>query len=259
MFDFKNLLDVVMQSGMAGSGNQRMRHALGDSGLGGAGGLLSDLLGGGSAAGGGLTQMAGSMLGGGGTGRGGLAAGGLGALAGALLGGGSMKGALGGGVMALLGSMAVSALGNMNRPVQDTDVGSLPLGLREPQSPEEESKLQDQAKLVLRGMINAAKSDGQIGPAEIQRILGKLDELGADAEARRFVLEEMGKPANLEDLLEEVGSPEIGAQMYAASLLSIEVDTPAEKNYLQRLARGTGLDEAAVSRIHQMMGVSYPV
>ena len=117
----------------------------------------------------------------------------------------------------------------------------------------------DQAKLVLRGMINAAKSDGQIGPAEIQRILGKLDELGADAEARRFVLEEMGKPASLEELLEEVGSPEIGAQLYAASLLSIEVDTPAEKNYLQQLARGTGLDEAAVSRIHQMVGVSYPV
>jgi len=48
----------------------------------------------------------------------GMAVGGLGALAGALLGvgGGAAKGAIGGGVMALLGSLGVSAIKTMNQP-----------------------------------------------------------------------------------------------------------------------------------------------
>jgi uncharacterized membrane protein YebE (DUF533 family) len=38
-------------------------------------------------------------------------------------------------------------------------------------------------------------------------------------------------------------------------LLAIEVDTDAERDYLQQLARRTGLQPAAVQQIHQAMGV----
>jgi uncharacterized membrane protein YebE (DUF533 family) len=277
MFDFKNLVGMVMESGASRSGMDRMKHALGDQGLGGqngllggllggsqgGGGLLSALTGGGQSSGGlgGLASMAKDFLGGGGrTGGSGMAVGGLGALAGALLGGGggAAKGAIGGGVMALLGSLAVSAIKNMNRPVDVNDTKSMPLGLREPEDDSEEEVLQNNAKLVLRAMINAAKSDGQIGPAEMKRITDKLQEAGADQEARNFVLEEMGKPLDLDGIVRDVSDQEIGAQVYAASLLSIEVDTVAEQDYLRRLAEGLQLGPGAVARIHQMLGVSQP-
>jgi len=171
-------------------------------------------------------------------------------------GGGAAKGAIGGGVMALLGSLAMSAVKNLNRPVDVNDTKSMPLGLREPQDDSEEEALQNNAKLVLRAMINAAKSDGQIGQAEMQRITEKLQEAGADQEARNFVLEEMGKPLDLDGIIRDVRDQEVGAQVYAASLLSIEVDTAAEQDYLRRLAAGLQLDPEAVARIHQILGVS---
>jgi uncharacterized membrane protein YebE (DUF533 family) len=257
MIDFKDLLGQMMQSGMNSSTQDRLKHAMGDRGLGGAGGMLSDLMGGlqSGGAGGGIGdigRIAEKMLGGSK-----LATGGLGALAGALLGGGrgAGRGALGGGLMALLGSMAMSAFKNMNQPADKTDSKMMPLGLREPENENEELELQNNAQLILRAMINAAKADGQIDQAEIQRITGQLEEIGADDEARSFVLQEMGKPSNLSDITGAVHSTELGAQVYAASLLAIKLDTPAEKQYMQDLAEGLGLDSYAKANIHKVLGL----
>jgi uncharacterized membrane protein YebE (DUF533 family) len=187
-----------------------------------------------------------------------LAVGGLAALAGAVLGGGggAVKGALGGGALALLGSIAMSALKNYQSgatPSSDEVASEAPLGLREPQTPAEEEELDRKAGLVLRAMINAAKADGQIDGAELQRIVGKLEDAGADQEARQFVMAELQRPLDLEGLTQEVRTPEVAAEVYAASLLSIEVDTTAERDYLRQLASGLGLDDSTVQRIHQMM------
>jgi uncharacterized membrane protein YebE (DUF533 family) len=145
----------------------------------GLGDVLSDMLGGG---GGDLSGMLGDVLNQAGQAVGGkqnLALGGLGALAGALLGGGgrSLGGAFGGGVMALLGAMAFDALKGSGQ-----STGQVPLGLLEPQTKADEQELEQRAELVLKGMINAAKADGQIDQKEIQPIVGKLQEAGADAE-----------------------------------------------------------------------------
>ena len=66
----------------------------------------------------------------------------------------------------------------------------------------------------------------------------------------------MGKPLDLDGIIRDVRDQEVGAQVYAASLLSIEVDTAAEQDYLRRLAAGLQLDPEAVARIHQILGVS---
>jgi uncharacterized membrane protein YebE (DUF533 family) len=104
-----------------------------------------------------------------------LALGGLGALVGSLLGGGgkSVGGAVGGGVMALLGAMAFKALQGSGQAT-----GKVPLGLLEPQTDADRQELGQHAELVLNAMINAAKADGQIDEQEINRIVGKLQEMG---------------------------------------------------------------------------------
>jgi uncharacterized membrane protein YebE (DUF533 family) len=105
-------------------------------------------------------------------------------------------------------------------------------------------------------MINAAKADGRIDKAEIERIAGKLNELGADADNQRFVMTQMEKPLETEYLVTAArGRPELGAQIYAASILAIEVDTPAEKAYLDRLASELGLAPKVTQNIQQLVGL----
>lgn len=240
-----NLLGALLQSGMAPSSQKRLKNALGDD--------KESLSGGGS---GGLAGMLGNIMNQTGQAAGGkrnLALGGLGALAGALLGGGrrSMGGALGGGAMALFGAMAAKALRGTGQSREQ-----VPVGLRESQTIEDQQELEQQAELVLNAMINAAKSDGQIDEQEIDRIVTKLGEIGADAEDQRYVLTQMQKPMETEKLIfAAADQPELAAQIYAASLVAIEVDTLAEKEYLRELATGLKLTPDVTGRIEQMLGM----
>ncbi|MBN2381285.1 tellurite resistance TerB family protein [bacterium] len=228
---------------------------------GGLGGLLSSIFGGSQktasvSGGGGMGDLLSKMLGEAGKAVGGqqnLAAGGLGALIGSLLGGGgkSMKGAMGGGVMALLGMLAFNALKSSGQQKPQ-----IPVGLVEPQTEAEKKKLETSSEIVLKAMINATKADGQIDDNEINRILGKFSEVGLDSESQNFLKSQMQQPMETEQLIAAVeGQPELAAQLYAASLLAIEVDTDAEKQYLDQLARGLGLAPEVTTKIQQMVGL----
>ncbi len=64
--------------------------------------------------------------------------------------------------------------------------------------------LEQNASLVLKAMINAAKSDGEIGPKEVERIVGKLKESGLDQDTQKWVLAEMSKPLDLDAFVAEI-------------------------------------------------------
>ncbi len=267
MVDMSDLLGAFTQSGMTKSTNQRMRNALsaggnppdsllselfGGSSGGGLGDALSKMLGGSSGIGGMLGNVledAGRAVGG----KQNLAVGGIGALAGALLGGGgrSMGGALGGGIMALLGAMAFSALKKGGQPAAE-----VPVGLQEVKTPQEKKALEREAGLIFQAMINAAKADGHIDREEVNRIIGKLDEMGIDRDAKEFVMTEMQKPMDTDALVNAAaGRPGRGAQLYAASLLAIEVDTPAERDYMRNLGERLGLNPATIAELEQTIGM----
>ncbi len=238
---------------------------------GGLGDLLGGLLGGGEdrsvqqssrdrsvqGSGGGLSDLLGGLLGGG-SGKGlgsnkNLALGSLAALAAAVLGGkGGFKKAMGGGALAMLATMAFSALkkgGHRNAQV--------PLGLRAPENDIEVRELENNASLILTSMLNAAKADGQIDKEEVQKILGQAKEEGMDRETQEFIMAELKKPIDLNGLCAQARhQPELAAQLYAASLLAIEVDTKAEQSYLQQLGQGLGLDRATLQQLHTMVGVA---
>ena len=268
MFKFSDILGTLMQSGMSGSTTSRMQHALGAGGrtsggslaglLGGGGGIgdaLASLTGG--AKGGGIGDMLQGVLGDAGKALGGgnkLALGGLGALAGSLLGGGgrSVKGAIGGGVMAMLGALAFSAF----KGTDSSGSQEIPVGLQQPENPQQEAELEQGAELVLKAMLNAAKADGTIDATEIQRILGKLEEAGADSDARDFVINEMNKPMDLSGIVAAAkGRPQLAAQIYAASLLAIEVDTPAERQYMRQLADSLYLAPEVTAHLERTVGL----
>jgi uncharacterized membrane protein YebE (DUF533 family) len=266
MFNARDLLGKLMDAGMGKSVDSRVGHAMGPSGLGGSGGPLADLfsqISGSFGQNPGLSDFAGRAedLLGQATGavKSGnpLAIGGLAALAGAALGG--RGGAVGGGLLALLGSLAYSAMNKGKAAAESANTAEPPLGLREPQSPEEEKALESNASLVIRAMINAAKADGEIDQNERSRILGKLDEVGASDEERRFVEGELKKPRDIAAIATDaIRSPDLAVQVYAASLLAIDVDTQAEEDYLLQLAAQLNLDATTCRQIHDALGVKRP-
>ena len=46
----------------------------------------------------------------------------------------------------------------------------------------------------------------------------------------------MGRPVDMDSIVNSASSPEVAAEIYVASMLAIDVDTAAEKSYLAMLA-----------------------
>jgi uncharacterized membrane protein YebE (DUF533 family) len=177
--------------------------------------------------------------------------GGIGAAAGALLGGG-VGGAAKGGVMAVLGTMALSALRKSQAGAASAARAGQPQELTV--QPDEARQLvgEKAQKLVLKAMISAAKADGSIDQSEMEKIIGKLDGGSVTAEEKQFVMDEMRAPVDVNALASEVELPSQAAEIYAASLLAIKIDTEQERRYLADLARALRLDQETVDRLHQL-------
>ena len=105
---------------------------------------------------------------------------------------------------------------------------------------------------MLAAMISAAKADGTIDQAEMQKIVGKLGQV--TPEEKQFVLDQMAAPLDVGVLAAQVSGKAQAAQVYAASLLAIDADSGQEKAYLRELANALGLDEGTVAQLHGMTG-----
>jgi len=114
---------------------------------------------------------------------------------------------------------------------------------------------EQEAVLPIRAMIAAANADGTIDQAERSRILGQLQRLDLTAEEQSFIVQELLAPASLDAIARDVRTPDVAKQVYAVSLLAIEVDTDAERAYMKSLAARLGLDEATIGEIHQGLGM----
>ena len=266
--DFGALVGQMMRDGLSSSSVDRLQNSLGQGGLGGLGasGGLDSLLGSilGANAGGtgqGHSQSQGGGLGdllgglGGAGGLGGLSGGQLGtigALAGAFLnrgsGGSAMGGALKGGAMAILGTLALSALKNWQAGSAETQ------GFAASDAEVAQMAAPETAELCVRAMIEASKADGQVGEAEIEAIVGRFAEGGVTTEEKQYIMDHLKAPSDQAGLIASIPNPEVGAQVYAAALMAITVDTPGERAFMAELARGAGLDAGTVDRLHTMVG-----
>ncbi len=253
MTGFADILGSLVQGAFSQSSTKRLTNAFGAGGGGSldeiVGGLGKMLRGGKQTSSGGLGGVLGDLLGSIGNNK--ATIGGLGALGGALLGGGgrSAKGAVGGGTLAILASLAYSALQKSGQaPAQP------PSALYQPETKEQARALEQDAHILVKAMINAAKADGAIDQAELQNIIGKLEEDGLTADEKDFFITESSRPLDLEGVIESAaGRANMAAQIYAASLLAIEVDTAQEQEYLRKLANGLNLSAQTVDYIESSL------
>lgn len=233
---------------------------------GGLGGLLGSLAGGGSQQqGGGLGGLLGSLTGGqqqqrgGGGGLGDLlgslssgqqrGAGGLGGLAGMLGGaGGQSGGGLGGLLDSLGGGSHATASGSSSSGGLG---GLLNDALQGNQTAAPTNDQEQQAELMLRAMISAAKADGEIDEVEQKKIAEHLEDISPDElELVRSIMKESN------DMNALVNSVPKGMeqQVYFMSLLAIDLDSKAEAEYLNQLAQGLNVSQEMSNQIHEKLG-----
>ncbi len=112
--------------------------------------------------------------------------------------------------------------------------------------------MEEQAKLMLRAMIQAAKADGELDEQERETILGELGDDISDEE-RAFVQDQLNGPIDVIGLAADSGAP-LKAQVYATSLAAIRLDNQREASYLVQLATALGLSDAGRDQIHTYMG-----
>lgn len=100
-----------------------------------------------------------------------------------------------------------------------------------------------EALLVIRSMIAAAAADGLIDGNEREAILGRAQDAGLDADDLAALRQELAQPLSMPELLAQTPA-HLAAEVYAAALITISVDTEAERRWMQRLAEGLKLDES---------------
>jgi uncharacterized membrane protein YebE (DUF533 family) len=212
--------------------------------------LLGTLLGNGGLSSGLGGKLLGSVLVGGGQQSGG----GLGGLLGSVLGGGQQQQSSGGLLGSVLGGgSAPAAQQPAGQGVLGDLLGSVLGGGAAPQvEPAAHAAANQQAEIIIRAMINAAKSDGRIDDAEKKKIVEGLGaEVSQDEVA--FVQNEFNQPLDAAAFAASVPR-EMAGQVYALSLTSIELDSQKEAEYLGQLAQGLGIAPAMANQIHDQMG-----
>ena len=134
---------------------------------------------------------------------------------------------------------------------QDADFTPAPENSAFLPAPSDEAAVDQLGKALVRAMIAAAKADGKVDAEEKEAIFARLNAMDLSAEDKAFVFDELSAPFDINAVVEAADTPEHAAEIYAASLVAIEVDTPAERAYLQMLAARLELDPDLVNEIHK--------
>lgn len=225
------LLEQLLRAGQASMSQQGGSAAPqgGAGGLGGLGGLLGGLLrGGGSAP---------SASGGGGLG--GLL-GGLGGMLGATPAGGSTQARSGGtnyAALASLGMMAFQAYQAWQR-----QQASAPQQALQTVDQLSGSDVEAHSHAVLRALIAAAKADGRIDEKEELLISTEIKRHTDDPDLQQWLDAQVAKPLDARDFAEYAGDPAVAAEVYLASVMLVDDQQDAERNYLDELAGALGIE-----------------
>lgn len=252
--DVMKLLGGLLGGGLDGGGLFKAAPSGGGSLADALGGMLS---GGSSSSGGGLAGALGGLLGGGSGGGGDVITSALSNL----MGGGQSRSG-GSSLMPLL-SMALAAfMGNKGHSQATAGAASSQLFDAMADKPADQDaaldprQSEDDAVLLIKSMIAAAYADGRLDETERQAITSRMESVGLDDDERAFIAEELLSPAKVDEIISGVKTRQQAWQVYAVSILGINVDTWEERSYLQELARGIGLSPEDRTEIKRQLGLA---
>jgi len=132
--------------------------------------------------------------------------------------------------------VAAQAAAPIKQPIDLTGLFDTPEAAAFLPSPDDQAATNELSLTLIRAMIAAARSDGRLDAQESQAIFQKIEEMGLDNESQDLLVQEMGHPVDIDAIVNSASSPEVAAEIYVASFMAVDVDTPAEKSYLGMLA-----------------------
>jgi uncharacterized membrane protein YebE (DUF533 family) len=95
---------------------------------------------------------------------------------------------------------------------------------------------------ILRALIAAAKADGRIDEQEQQLISNELGRHTDDSQLQEWLDAEVAKPLDAADFAEFASDPAVAAEVYLASVMLVDDQQDAERNYLDDLAGQLQID-----------------
>ena len=141
------------------------------------------------------------------------------------------------GGLAALGVLAYKAYGNWQ-----ASQGKAPEHPPQTIDRVEPVQVEEHSQAILKALVAAAKADGHIDERERQMIEGELSQLKQDPPLQQWLQNELNKPLDPAEVARAATTPEIGAEMYLASLILVDEEVFGERAYLDELARQLKLE-----------------
>ncbi|PIE57853.1 MAG: protein YebE [Desulfobulbus propionicus] len=104
---------------------------------------------------------------------------------------------------------------------------------------------------MIQVMIAAAHADGTLDETEEQRILEQLQGAELTREETLFLLDELHNPKSVEELVQGMKEPSVAKTMYMLAATAMEIDTEAERLWLDRLGEALGLSSGMQAFLQQ--------
>ena len=110
---------------------------------------------------------------------------------------------------------------------------------------------EERAAILVKAMINAAKSDGKLDRSEQQQIIERLGD--SSRQSIDFLRQELSRPLDVEQFAREIPFG-MEQQVYAMSLIAIDLDQNSEAGYLAKLADLLRIPVDVRRQLHQKYG-----
>jgi uncharacterized membrane protein YebE (DUF533 family) len=109
----------------------------------------------------------------------------------------------------------------------------------------------DLGTVLFRAMVAAARCDGRLDVGERRALFEQIEKLKLPEAERAELFAQIERPASLDEVISSATTPQRALEIYTASRVAIEPDSPAERGYLALLAARLGLEDALVAEIEQ--------
>ena len=97
---------------------------------------------------------------------------------------------------------------------------------------------------LIQVMVAAAHADGIMDQTEERVVLDKMRSADLSQEEKMFLLDELHRPQSIEALTAGISDPSVAKTMYMLAVAAIEIDTEAERAWLDQLARKLGVSKS---------------
>ena len=115
----------------------------------------------------------------------------------------------------------------------------------------DDKEANQRSETLLKAMIAAAKSDGNVEDAELAEINKQIKSLGLEGDTAKIIQEELVKPLDIAEIAALAEGDEAkGAEIYLVSAVVTDRENNKEREYLDNLAKAMKLPDELLAELN---------